>query len=232
MRPYGVIFDMDGVLVDSYAAHLKSWQLLAQEIGVAVTKDQFAETFGRTSRDIIEALFDVSESKTIRRYDARKEALYRDLIRGQVPAMPGAKDLVRELYTAGFRLAVGSSGPPENIALVSTEMGLDRYITVQVTGADVERGKPDPQVFLLASERMGILSQQCIVIEDAPSGIEAAHRAGMHCIALASSHEAKALSQADEVVQRLDEINVDLIDALLSHGGKSITQRDRTQSAD
>jgi len=90
MPTYGVIFDMDGVLVDSYAAHLKSWRALAREVGVEITELQFAATFGRTSRAIIRELFGVEDAETIAQYDDRKEALYRDLIRGRVPEMLGA----------------------------------------------------------------------------------------------------------------------------------------------
>ncbi|MCG8406275.1 MAG: HAD family phosphatase [Phycisphaerales bacterium] len=215
MQSYGVIFDMDGVLVDSYDAHQRSWQMLADEVGLSITSEQFADTFGRTSRDIIEILFKVTDSAAIRRYDDRKEALYREIIRGQVPAMPGARELVKDLHATGLRLAVGSSGPPENVSLVCKEMGLDLFLKTQITGADVNRGKPDPQVFLLAAEQLGLPPRRCVVIEDAPSGIEAARRAGMPCIALSGSHESEALSKADQVVKRLDEIHVELIKALI-----------------
>jgi beta-phosphoglucomutase len=207
MLSYGVIFDMDGVLVDSYAAHLASWKRLAAELGAAITEDQFSATFGRTSREIIRQLFDVTDRETVARYDTRKEALYRDIIRGRVPVMAGAIELVTTLHQAGFRLAVGSSGPPENIALVCEECVLDSMLAGKVSGADVTEGKPDPEVFLLAAERIGVAPERCVVIEDAPSGVEAAIRAGMRCIALAGTVESTRLGQADLVVNRLDEIN-------------------------
>lgn len=207
MSTYGVIFDMDGVLVDSYAAHLKSWRALAREVGVEITELQFAATFGRTSRAIIRELFGVEDAETISQYDDRKEALYRELIRSRVPEMPGARALVASLHEAGFRIAVGSSGPPENVDLVCGELGIDSMLAARVTGADVSRGKPDPEVFLLAAERMGLPPGRCLVVEDAPAGVEAAYRGGMAVIALAGSHEDQALESADCVVQQLDEID-------------------------
>src|ERR1043166_3998609 len=112
----GVIFDMDGVLVDSYQPHLESWRRLASELGYSISDEQFDATFGRTSREIIRILFGPQHSDDeVRRLDARKEQLYRDAVRGRVPAMPGAIDLIRTLHDAGFKLAIGSSGPPENI---------------------------------------------------------------------------------------------------------------------
>jgi beta-phosphoglucomutase len=216
MAVTGIIFDIDGVLIDSFAAHLQSWRLLAGEIGATVTEGQFAQTFGRTSRDIIALLFGVSDPAQVRRLDDRKEALYRDLIRGAVPAAPGAVEALRRLHAAGFRLAVGSSGPPENVALVCQELGLDRFLSAKVTGADVQHGKPDPQVFLLAAERMGAEPRACVVVEDAPAGIEAARRAGMHSVALLGTHAATALAQADRVFESLDAITPELVVELTS----------------
>jgi beta-phosphoglucomutase len=211
MQPIGIIFDMDGVLVDSYRAHLRSWCLLAEEMGAKITEAQFASSFGRTSREIIRDHFKLTDSAKIQRLDDRKEAIYRDLIREHVPEMPGAVAAVRALHAAGFVLGVGSSGPPENVALVCDRLGLRPMLAAIVTAEDVQRGKPDPQVFLLTAERMAVLATYCIVVEDAPVGIEAARRAGMHSIALVGTHPAAALSAADAVVQHLDKLTPELI---------------------
>ncbi len=216
MHDRGVIFDVDGVLVDSYAPHYESWRLLAEEIDADIAESQFAATFGRTSRDIIASLFNVTDADAVRKLDARKESLYRDIIRPAVPAMPGAVTLVASLHATGFRLAVGSSGPPENVALVCEVMGLDAYLSASITGADVTRGKPDPQVFLLAAEGLGLPAARCVVIEDAPAGIEAARAAGMPCIALSSTHDRAGLSAADRVVDALDELGPSDIGALIA----------------
>ncbi|HKQ50571.1 MAG TPA: HAD family phosphatase [Phycisphaerae bacterium] len=215
MPPIGIIFDMDGVLVDSGAAHLESWQRLAREIGAGdIPDERFTAVFGRTSADIISAVLGPKTPDEIRRLDDRKEAIYRDLIRGHVPVMPGAHDAVRRLHSAGMRIAVGSSGPRENIELVCAEMGLHPYLSGIVTGRDVQRGKPDPQVFQLAAERMHLEPSRCIVIEDAPSGIEAAHRAGMSCIALTGSHPAERLDHADKVIESLSALTPDVVHAV------------------
>jgi beta-phosphoglucomutase len=215
MQDIGVVFDMDGVLVDSAADHLRSWQALGRELGREVTAEQFARTFGQRSSEIIAQLFGITDAAGALRLDERKEALYRDLIRGRVPIMPGALRLIQSLHGAGFYLAVGSSGPPENINLVCTEMGLNRFLSTIVTGRDVRRGKPDPQVFELAAKRLRLDPSRCLVVEDAPSGIEAAHRAGMKCIALAGSHRPDALRAADRVVRRLVEIECEMVRELI-----------------
>lgn len=215
MRPAGVIFDMDGVLIDSYGPHLRSWCLLAEELGTSITEAQFASQFGRTSREIIRELFGVEQPQEVHRLDGRKEVLYRELIRGRVPEMPGATAAIKALHAAGFRLAVGSSGPPQNVALVCNELGLERFLSATVTGADVQRGKPDPEVFELAADRMGVAPAFCVVVEDAPAGIEAAKRAGMRSIGLVGSHPAEALAAADHVVEELDQVRPEPVRRLL-----------------
>jgi HAD superfamily hydrolase (TIGR01509 family) len=200
-----VIFDMDGVLVDSYAAHLESWRILAREIGAEISDEEFDHTFGRTSRDIIRLLFDITDAERVRAYDQRKEALYREIVRDDVPEMPGATALLAHLAGRGIALGVGTSGPRENIDLVCDALGWNGLLSVRVTGADVTNGKPDPEIFVTGASRLGVLPAECVVIEDAPAGIEAAKRGGMHCIGLTSTHGSSALSEADAIVGTLSE---------------------------
>jgi beta-phosphoglucomutase len=185
-----VIFDMDGVLVDSYRAHFESWRTLAGEHGLRLTEPQFRETFGRTSRDIIRRFWGErvgNDPRRIAGLDDRKEALYREIVSVDFPAMDGAVELIDALHDAGVAIGVGSSGPPENIDLAIERLGRRDRIGAVVTGLEVTRGKPDPQVFLLAAERLGRDPAGCVVVEDAPDGILAAQRAGMTAVALLST---------------------------------------------
>jgi beta-phosphoglucomutase len=211
-----VIFDVDGVLVDSYHAHLESWVLMAREHGLRITEDEFATTFGQTSREIIARFWGPGLSPADREaLDARKESIYRDLIRARFPAMDGAVELIDALAAAGFLLAVGSSGPPENIALTLERLGRSTSFQARVTGRDVTRGKPDPQVFAIAADRLGIPAARCAVIEDAPVGIAAARAAGMASIALVGTALAEALAAADLVVTSLRELTPPAVAALV-----------------
>ncbi len=211
----GVIFDMDGVLVDSAAPHLRSWQLLAEECGGTVTEEQFSETFGRQNRDIVPILFGPVSETRMQQLADRKEELYRDIIRCDPPIIQGAVELVRNLHEAGVALAVGSSGPAENIDLVLSSMGVKEHISVVVSGDDVTRGKPDPQVFTTAADRLGIGPSRCVVIEDAPVGVEAAKAAGARAVAVLLYHRAEAFDGADLVVQRLADLSVSQIVSLV-----------------
>lgn len=185
----GVIFDLDGVLIDTYRAHYESWRLVAEENGVTFSERDFARTFGRTSREIIRLQWTglTLSDERIQAIDDRKEELYRDLVAHDFPAMDGARELIDALRAAGFRLAVGSSAPPENVQLAVSHLGGPRLFDAVVHGRDVRRGKPDPEVFLLGAERMGVAPRACAVIEDAAPGIEAARRAGMASVALVST---------------------------------------------
>jgi beta-phosphoglucomutase len=189
----GVIFDMDGVLVDSYHAHFESWRRLAEEHGLALTEEEFARTFGRTSREILRSAWPRPLThEEVRTFDDRKEALFREIIARDFPAMDGARPLIDALRSAGFRLAVGSSGPPENVELILSRLGGASLFDGVVHGRDVHRGKPDPEVFLLAAERAGIPPPAAAVVEDAAPGIEAATRAGMASVAVLSTGRAEA----------------------------------------
>jgi beta-phosphoglucomutase len=203
---------MDGVLVDSYQAHFMSWLRLYQELGIAYDEAAFAADFGRTSRDILGRQFgEVLSNARIRELDLQKEAFYRDIIRADFPAMDGAVELIDELAADGFLLAVGSSGPRENIDLSLEKLGRGEKFSVAITGADVTRGKPDPQVFLLAAEGLGVPAASCVVVEDAPHGVEAARRAGMKSIALTGTAHREQLAHADLIVDNLDELNARLV---------------------
>lgn len=216
--PLAVIFDVDGVLVDSYQAHFLSWKEIAAETGLEMTQQQFDETFGRTSREIIRRFWGAGQmtDDEIRAIDERKEAAYRVIIDRDFPAMPGAVDLIRALYRDGFTLAVGSSGPPENVELTLQKLGQDSLFDAVVTGRDVRHGKPDPQVFLVAAARLRISPERCVVVEDSPLGIEAAHAAGMSVIGLVSTgHTRKQLADADLVVGRLADLSPARIEELI-----------------
>jgi beta-phosphoglucomutase len=208
MQKLGVIFDMDGVLIDSYQPHFASWRALYGELGIDYDEQAFSADFGRTSRDILRRRLgdDLSDDRR-QTLDQRKESLFRDSLRDNFPAMDGAIELIDALSADGFTLAVGSSGPPENIALTLEKLGrADRFAAV-VTGADVSRGKPDPQVFQLAAQRLGLPPSACAVVEDAVPGIEAARRGGMTAIGLTGTATREQLAAADYVVDSLRELS-------------------------
>jgi beta-phosphoglucomutase family hydrolase len=213
---FGVVFDMDGVLVDSAEPHFRSWQELAKEYGVEVTHEQFGSTFGRHNRDIIPLLFGSVSEEKIKALSERKEEIYRELIRDNTPIVPGAVALVRALHRAGVKLAVGSSGPRANIDLVLRAMQVKEIMDAVVSADDVTRGKPDPQVFSLVCARLGLDPRRCVVVEDAPAGVEAGKAAGTAVIAVLMYHPAAAFDGADLIVEKLSDLAVSDVVRLIS----------------
>ncbi len=213
---FGVVFDMDGVLVDSAAPHLESWRQLAAEHGSEVTDAQFALTFGRQNRDIIPILLGEQAVPRWRELADRKEELYRSLVSERPPIVEGAVELVRSLHQSGFRLAIGSSGPLVNIELIVAAMDVADCFKVIVSGDDVQRGKPNPQVFTLACQRLDLSPDRCVVVEDAPAGIEAAIAAKTKAIAVLMHHPRESFANAHAIVSRLADLSVDSIGSLLS----------------
>lgn len=214
----GVIFDMDGVLVDSGPPHKESWRAAARKYGIDLTDEAFERTFGMSSREIVRTIWGPQISdEEVRRIDEEKEREYRRLISGNVPLSAGAREALARLAEAGYVLAVGTSGPPENVELVLRETGLGRYFAATVNGLEVSRGKPAPDIFLKAAERAGLRPAECVVVEDAPVGIQAALAAGMKAIGYVGTHPAERLHAAGaaRVVDRLTEITPEMVAEVL-----------------
>src|SRR5262245_58090391 len=151
-----VVWDLDGVIVDSAEAHNWSWQEMAREFDVRYDPEKdFRGIFGRHNTDIISSLWGVTDPAQIERMADRKETLFREAARHLKP-LPGVAELMRALKEAGWRQGIGSSAPLANIELLLSATGLAEYIQAIASGEDVTRGKPDPQVFLLAFERLGV----------------------------------------------------------------------------
>jgi beta-phosphoglucomutase family hydrolase len=204
-----VIWDMDGVIADTGPFHLAAWQKVFRERGVDFTPEAFTRHFGQRNDTIIPAALDKAvDRETLETISREKEAAFRAAAVGQIKPFPGVLTLLDGLRRSGFRLALGSSAPLENVNLIIGELGIADSFEAIVTGRDVTEGKPDPQVFRLAAQRLGVTPGCCIVIEDAPAGVAAAGRAGMRCVAVTNSHPAMVLKQADLVVDTLEKVKV------------------------
>jgi beta-phosphoglucomutase len=198
----GVIFDMDGVLVDSAAAHRRAWQTLGDEIGVPFTEAMFRRTFGQRNASIVPAWLGPITADRFAVLDARKESLYRDLVRqGLVRVYARVPDLLYDLRAVGARVAIASSGPRANVDLLIDVIGARAAVDATVAAEDVRHGKPDPEAFVQAAQRLGIVPPHCVVVEDSVHGIEGAKRAGMCAVAvLTSTARAELLSAGADLI--------------------------------
>jgi len=203
-----VLWDMDGVLVDTAPFHFQAWRDLFQSLGKGFADADFRRTFGLRNDAILRDILGELAPAEVERLAQRKEGLYREKIEGRVTAIPGAIDLLRRLQQRGRKMAIVSSAPGENVRAVLRSLGLEGVFEAVVAEEDTLKGKPDPQGFLLAAEELGVAAGECVVIEDAPGGVEAAKGAGMSCIGLATSRPREALAGADLVVDSLEEAAV------------------------
>lgn len=212
-----VIWDLDGVIVDSSAQHRRSWQLLAAETGVTFTDEDFWSSFGRSNAAIIPLHWGAQLTpEQIDDLANRKEVYFRDILREEgLKALPGALELMREAKAAGLKQSLASSTPVENITVVSELLGLNRWLDAFVSGDRLPRGKPAPDVFLLAAKTLGVEPARAVVIEDAPAGVAAAKAAGMGCLAVTTSHPAGALAAADRIVDSLAHVHIADLQALV-----------------
>jgi beta-phosphoglucomutase len=200
------IFDHDGVLVDSFEFHQEAWFELGRRTGLNFTRQFIHETFGMTNPSIFRKLLgDSITAHDIQAYSDLKEVCYRDVARGKIQLMDGIRSTLDGLTALGITLAIGSSGPLPNLELTVNECGLTGRFAAIASLEDITRGKPDPQVFLMAATKANCQPARSVVFEDAVVGIEAAKSAGMYAVGLTTTRPANELEAAgaDEVVDHL-----------------------------
>lgn len=198
MNDIGIIFDWDGVVVDSSQQHEESWEALAAEENLPLFEGHFKKGFGKRNQLIIPSILKWTDDPSeIERLGDRKEVLYRRIVeRTGIQPLPGVKAFVESLLENDVPFAVGSSTPRENIEAVMRGAGIENLFTKIVAAADVVNGKPDPEVFLKAAKAIGVDPRRCIVFEDSTSGIEAGVAGGMTVVALATTHSKDYLERS------------------------------------
>ena len=220
-----VIWDMDGVIVDTALYHLEAWQAAFQKRGVNFTEADFRHGFGQRNDSIIRGILgaDVSSSQ-VDAISREKEESFRRSIVGRLRPLPGVTGLMTALKEQGFKMALASSAPIENIHLVIRTLNIGSCFEAIVCDKDVTEGKPSPQAFLLAAERLGVEPGKCVVIEDAITGVTAAKRAGMYCLAVTNTHPRRCLMEADLVVDVLEKVSAGDIERLFNHSDGNLKQ--------
>jgi len=204
---WGVLFDWDGVIIDSSSQHERSWEILAAEEKLPLPEGHFKAGFGKKNEVIIPALGWTNDYSEVRRLADRKEELYRKLVADEgVFVLPGARELLSSLKEEGIPRAVGSSTPRANLDALFSVTGLDTLFDAVVCGSDVSHGKPDPEVFLKGAASLSLTPDRCVVVEDAFAGIEAARRGGMKVVGVATTNPLDSLLECDLAVASLDEV--------------------------
>jgi len=190
----GVIWDLDGVLVDTGEAHFQAWADALSHWKIPFDRSCFDRVFGMNNVDTLTALLGRAPTQEeITGIAGRKEGIFRRHAGEMVRPMPGAIRLLDELEQAGWVQGVASSAPQENIDLLVDAFGIRRYFAAILSGDGFPAGKPDPSLFLTVAKALNLPPERCVVVEDAPAGVEAAYRAGMPCIAVATTRPRETL---------------------------------------
>ena len=210
-----VLWDMDGVLADTSQLHFETWEKVLNEQGIPFDRQKFHLIYGLKNRDLLPFLANKPlEPQWIDWISDQKELAFRKALPGLLP-LPGVLDWLQRFRMLSWKQAVASSAPPENVEVLVDVLGIRDYFDALVTPGDLP-GKPDPAVFLKASQQLEIPAQSCIVIEDSIPGIEAAVKAGMRCIAVTTTNPPAALTQADIIVDTLAQLTIDQVESLFT----------------
>lgn len=204
-----LIFDMDGTIVHNMPTHNQAWQDTLAEAGVQIDQDEFhRKTSGQKNAEIVRLMLgEHLSSEEVAQWSERKEVLYRERFAEQRETVPGFMALLHAAREKGLVAAVASAAPPENLDFILDGLDLRKRFEVVVGGEDVERGKPNPDIFLKAAINLGVKPEECLVFEDALAGIEAARRAGMDVIVVLTTLHREEVEQIPHVLQAVEDFS-------------------------
>ena len=220
---YGLIFDVDGVIADTEAVNARASIRVFEDLFAIldVKRQDFEAGLGRGAEEYVKAAarvhgLELTEEQVEKATQLRQEYFLNVLSEEPLPPFPGVLELMgKAMQSQDFRVAIATSGTLEKSRAVLDATGVPYQEMVYITGSDVKNKKPNPELFLLAAERMGVESANCVIIEDAPNGVQAAKAAGARCIAVTNSTNAANLSQADLVCDSLEQIGFQTIVRLI-----------------
>lgn len=208
MNSFAVIFDMDGVIIDSNPFHKISLRQFCEKYGYHLSDQELiSKIYGRTNKEWIANLFGTLTKEELEHYGEEKEALFREIYKNDIQALKGLPEFLRSLEEKNIPIAIGTSAPRSNVDFVLSHIHLGKYFTVILDESDVEHGKPNPEIYLKVAARLGVEPSRCIVFEDSLSGVESARRAGAKVVGVATTHSFEELSHTDFVIQDFTDVD-------------------------
>lgn len=207
------LFDLDGVIIDSSEFHKKSWMVLMSSNGINFSEEDFKRTFGKRNEEILKEYFPNLPEREIKRMSYEKEELYRKFAKCNIKPIDGSIEIIKFIKEKGFKLALVSSTPRENIDFIFKELNLGEIFNTVVSGTDIKVGKPNPECYLVAAQKLDIKPQKCYVVEDSEHGLQAGKSAGSKCIGITTTH--KELKNADIVIKNFKEMKEFLSEVIL-----------------
>ena len=216
-NPRAVLWDLDGTLADTMACHFRAWREVLAGEGYALSWETFAASFGQRNDTALSSMLGTElPASEVERISGIKEQRFRALVREEgLELLTGVADRLCASRDAGWRQALVTSAPRANAETMLDALGIRAFFCVVVTGDDVALGKPHPQPFLKAANALAVPPSRCLVIEDSPSGIEAARRAGMRSVAVGPAH---ASLPATVAIASLADLPPDAFEVLVANG--------------
>ena len=217
MNLEAVIWDMDGVLLDSRPSHFKAWDRIFEKYEMKANTKQLRRTFGMTNQQVIQFIADQNISEEMSdRIGSEKDIIFQGFIKDQAVFLPGVKKWLVEFRQNSISQALASSGSPGNINIILKALAAESYFDCVISG-DGHPSKPDPFIFLKAADELKKVPKNCLVIEDSIVGVQAAKAAGMKCMAVTTTNPAEKLAEADVVLDDLTQLMRDQIQKFFSN---------------
>ncbi len=202
----GIIFDMDGTMVDNMMVHHRAWQRKLAELDLDLTIDEVKEKIHGINEEILERIFgDRFLLEDRRRISYEKEAAYREIFLPELRLVPGLQGFLEKAKAAGIPMAIGTAAPTENVDFVLNNLNLRPYFTAVLDAKSVTKGKPDPEVFLKAAAAMGLAVSDCLIFEDSVTGAEAARRAGAQAVIVTTTHGREEFAHYRHIVRYVED---------------------------
>ncbi|MGD9344875.1 MAG: HAD family phosphatase [Candidatus Aminicenantes bacterium] len=219
---FAVIFDMDGVIVNNMPYHRKAWAEFFERHNPPMILEDFIQHMGKSNEDLLTILFGKNiTGDEIRSLGEEKEALYREIYAPEVSPLPGFVDFLRSLKDNHVKTAVATAAPKINLDFLLEHIDVRDDFDVLIDDSEVNKGKPDPEIYLKAAERLKSTPKFCLVFEDSSAGIQAAIRAGMKVIGVATTHPPEKMHEAEIVINDFTEIDVDQINELMQENDRN-----------
>jgi beta-phosphoglucomutase family hydrolase len=204
----GIIFDMDGTMVDNMMVHHRAWQRKLASLGLELTMEEVMEQIHGVNEEILERLFGDRFTPAERKQVAwEKEAEYRKIFKSELQLLKGLPALLDQLKNIDFPFGIGTAAPAENADFVLDELNIRPYFKAIVHAGHVSKGKPHPEVFQKAASGIGIAPEHCLVFEDSPTGVHTAQNAGCRVVAVLTTHQKEEFQKYDNVVGYIDDFS-------------------------
>jgi HAD superfamily hydrolase (TIGR01509 family) len=210
MKNFAVIFDMDGVIVDTNAFHKEAIHQFCNTYGFSLTEEQLkTSVYGRTNKDWLTNLFGKLPDADLQKYAFEKEELFRNIYKPYIKPVKGLENFLNLLVQHKIPTAIATSAPTENVDFVLSHTGLGNYFETILDERFVSNGKPDPEIYLKTAQALTLPNDRCIVIEDSISGITAGLRAGSKVIGITTTHTPEEMSMASHIIHDFDDLTLE-----------------------